>query len=208
MIIIDLDDTIFQTKSMNPQIFDPAISIVKRYYETQAEERKVDEIISALWSKPVDVVFTNFKTPQTVVSDFYHQIANIDYNQLDIQPYDDYKIISSLPGKKILVTTGLQELQKAKIKALGIEKDFDSVHIDDPRKRPRQHKIDIFKQILLETKKAPSDIWVIGDNPESELKAGKQLGMRTIQRKSSTKLSSVYADFEIESFEELKNILA
>ena len=50
-------------------------------------------------------------------------------------------------------------------------------------------------------------MYLIGDNPESEIKAGKKLGMRTIQRKSDSKVSSKYSDYEIESFEELKEII-
>jgi len=33
MLILDLDDTIFETKSMNPQIFDSAISLIKNHYD-------------------------------------------------------------------------------------------------------------------------------------------------------------------------------
>ncbi|MEM9889028.1 MAG: HAD hydrolase-like protein [Bacteroidota bacterium] len=93
------------------------------------------------------------------------------------------------------------------VKALGIENDFDAIFIDDPRQTPRQHKMDIFKQILFETKKDPKEIYVIGDNPASEIKAGKQLGMKTIQRKSRHKKIAKFADYVIESFEELGSII-
>jgi len=192
---------------MNPKIFNDAISVVKRYYDTSELNVKVGEIISELWSKPVDEVFLKYKTPKTIVDEFYNKIADIDFSKLKIKPFDDYEAIQSISIKKILVTTGLRELQTAKIKALGIASDFDSIRIDDPREKPRQYKMDIFKQILTETKKSPKEIWIIGDNPESEIKAGKILGMRTIQRKSKTKESSEYADFEIASFRELKNII-
>jgi len=39
---------------------------------------------------------------------------------------------------KILVTTGLIELQQAKIKTLGIGADFKQIHIDEPRLEPPQ----------------------------------------------------------------------
>lgn len=207
MLILDLDDTIFETKSMNPRIFDSAITLIKNHYEQNYSELEYEKIIKELWSYPVDVVFAKYNTKKSLVTEFYRMIEEIDYQKLEIKTFEDYKEIKTIEMKKILVTTGLQKLQLAKIKALKIENDFDHICIDDPRLFPRKHKIDIFKQILLSTKKEPQEIWVIGDNPESEIKSGKVLGMKTIQRKSNSKKTSEYADFKIESFEELKGII-
>lgn len=205
LLIFDLDDTIFQTNSINPKIVKPAISILKEYY--YSTEVEVGDIISALWSKPIDFVFEKFKTPKSIVSKFYKQVEKIDFKQLKIELFEDYQIVQSIRKRKILVTTGIKELQMAKIRALGIESDFESIKIDDPRFNPRKHKLDIFSEILNTTELTPTEIWVIGDNPDSEIKAGKKLGMNTIQRKSKTKKSSEYADYEIESFNELIQIL-
>ncbi|MEM1119221.1 MAG: HAD family hydrolase [Bacteroidota bacterium] len=207
MIILDLDDTIFQTSSMNPKIFDSAFSVLRNYYESVDLSANVDKIITALWTNPIDVVLTQCKIPTTVVSAFYKQIESVDFNTLSITPFEDYEIMQSIEINKILVTTGLTQLQMAKVKALEIKSDFDAIKIDDPRIKPRQYKLDIFRQILIQSKIDPKKIWVIGDNPNSELKAGKQLGMNTIQRRSASKQSSKYADYEISSFEEIVDIL-
>ena len=207
MLIFDLDDTIFQTNSMNPEIFESAISVLRDYYTTSESNVNLEELIARLWSHPVTVVFSKYNTPQDIVAQFYQAIASIDYSELDIKTYDDYKEINSFLCPKILVTTGFKELQLAKIKALGIESDFDSIYIDDPRENPRQEKLDIFKTILKESQKAPQEVWVIGDNPDSEIKAGNSLHMKTIQRKSATKEVSKDADHQIESFTELFDIV-
>jgi len=207
MLLLDLDDTIFQTNSMNPKIFDSAISVIRKYYSSKKTEENIEKIELELWSNPIDVVFSKYQTPKIIRTEFYKRIRNINYATLNISTFKDYEVIKSLAVTKILVTTGLKELQLGKIKALGIESDFESIHIDDPQIKPRQYKIDIFKQILNDSKIAPEEIWVIGDNPDSEIKAGKKLGMRTIQRKSNSKKSSKFSDYEIESFEELKGIL-
>lgn len=207
MLILDLDNTIFETKSMDSKIFDSAFALIEKYYTDNKLGIKSEEIITDLWSIPVDVVFAKYNTPTDLVSAFYKQIEEIDYEELDIKTYDDYIEIQKLKDIKILVTTGFKELQLAKIKALGIESDFDEIHIDDPRLNPRNHKIDIFRQILMNTKKKPEEIWVIGDNPESEIQSGKKLGMKTIQRKSINMKSSEFADYEIDTFNELKEIL-
>ncbi len=207
MLILDLDDTIFETKSMNPRIFDSAITVIEKYYGQNNLGVKPKEIIAELWSFPIDVVFEKYNTPESVSGDFYKKIGEIDFQELAIKTFDDYSEIKRFGKQKILVTTGLKELQLAKIKALDIEDDFDRIYIDDPRLIPRKHKIDIFRQILLESNKEAQEIWVIGDNPESEIKSGKDLGMKTIQRKSKSKDFSEFADFKIESFEELEEII-
>lgn len=207
MLILDLDDTIFETKSMDSRIFNPAISILKEYYSTVNSDSELEEIVATLWSKPIDVVFLKYPVPETIVSDFFKEIEKIDSQKLNIIPFDDYKELIALPFRKVLVTTGIKELQMAKIKALGIEADFDFIYIDDPRLNPRQHKADIFKQLLNETNISPKDIWVIGDNPTSELKAGFELDFNTIQMAKFGQEKSEYAHYCISSFQELIPIL-
>jgi len=71
MLILDLDDTIFETKSMNPKIFDEAIDIIKNYYTDREEATDSEKVIQALWSIPVDEVFTKYKTEEYIKAKFY-----------------------------------------------------------------------------------------------------------------------------------------
>lgn len=207
MIVLDLDDTIFATKTMNPRIFDSAISLIEQYFSSMDSEKKAQMVISDLWSKPIDHVLRTHCTPEAIIAKFYREISRIDYSTLNIKPFSDYDEVRKLPTRKFLVTTGLSELQMAKISALGIESDFEAIYIDDPRLTPRNTKSKIFKKLLLETKKSPKDIWIIGDNPASEIRAGKELGMRTVQRKTEGIARSKLADFEIQNFKELRAII-
>lgn len=186
MIIIDLDDTIFETKTMNPEVFKDSLSIIRKYYFREPDE-KIDQILKELCEIPIDSVFKKYKTPQLIIQDFYRAISKMDYKSLNIKPFEDYKIFKNIEMSKILVTTGLKELQLAKISALGISGDFESIFIDDPRMNPRNSKLKIFKRILLESNLKAQSIWVIGDNPNSEISAGHELGMNTIQRSSDSK---------------------
>lgn len=207
MLILDLDDTIFETKSMNPRIFDSAMAVIGNHYETYHSKAKSEEIINALWSYPIDIVFKKYNVEEVLINQFYQMVNEIDFRELEIKTFEDYKELKKLDARKTLVTTGLKELQYAKIKALGIENDFEGIFVDDPRVVPRRTKIDIFRQLLADTKLAPHQFWVIGDNPESEIKAGNELGMKTIQRTSKSKELSKLADYKIDSFEELEAIL-
>ena len=95
-------------------------------------------MIQALWSIPVDEVFTKYKTEEYIKAKFYKKIAEIDYTNLNIENFHDYPLPHKINMDKILVTTGLIELQQAKIKTLGIGADFKQIHIDEPRLEPPQ----------------------------------------------------------------------
>jgi len=206
MLIIDLDNTIFETKSINPAIFNPAINLIEEYYQSKNENSIAQKIISELWTKPMDEVFYKNKTPEKVRHQFYNKLNEIDYN-LNITTYNDYNILKKMPHKKILVTTGYKKLQLAKIKALKIRDDFKDIVIDDPLSKNRKYKLGIFKEILEKEKLRPKEIWVIGDSIENEIKAGKQLGMNTIQRIKPGVEKSKFSDHGITSFQELNTII-
>lgn len=99
----------------------------------------------------------------------------------------------------------MTNLQKAKIEALGISSDFKDIFVDDPFDSNRKQKIGLFQEIS--KTKVPNQYWVIGDNPESELKSGKSLGMNTIQRITEEQKVSVYSYYSIRTFNELEGIL-
>ena len=153
------------------------------------------------------MVFSKHNIPNRITTSFYEEIAKIDDKQLSIKPFQDYSEVNSLTYKKVLVTTGLRELQMAKINALNIASNFEDIYIDDPRELPRKDKQLIFQSIIKQYQIEPKNIWVIGDNPTSEIRIGKALGMNTIQRKSESKSSTLDADYVIESFTELRKII-
>ena len=206
MLILDLDDTIFLTSSMNPKIFDSAINVIETFCQN-VSSLNTDTVINELWTKPIDSVFHNYSIPTEIKTKFYHEISQINYTNLKIEPFNDYLELRNYKMDKILVTTGLSELQNAKIDALGIRSDFSKIFIDDPRKIPRDTKFKIFKEILKSTNKSAEQIWVIGDNPESEIEAAYKLGINTIQRKSNSKTKSKKTKYYISNFNEMSRIL-
>ena len=96
-------------------------------------------------------------------------------------PFKDYASVKEMDCRKFLVTTGITKLQQAKITALFNDEDFDEIIIDDPYKENRLGKKNIFSDIAYRYNLKPSQIWIIGDNPDSEIAAGNALGMNTVQ---------------------------
>ena len=206
MLILDLDDTIFLTSSMDPKIFGSALKVIESYNQEEST-LNTESLINELWSEPIDSVFDHYSIPKEIKNEFYREISRINYTELKIEPFNDYSEIRKYKMDKILVTTGLSELQNAKIDALDIRNDFAKIFIDDPRIKPRNTKFKIFQEILKSTNKSPDQIWVIGDNPNSEIEAAYKLGLNTIQRKSITKIKSKMTKYYISNFNELDKIL-
>lgn len=206
MLILDLDNTIFETKSISPKIFQPILDLIKDYYQSINENETANQLIEELWSIPIDEVFKKYHTPDEIKQHTYKKLNELDYT-LEIATYDDYDILKSIPKEKTLVTTGYEKLQLAKVEALNIGSDFKSIFIDNPLSQQRKYKLGIFKEILEKEKLKPEEVWVIGDSVDNEIKAGKALGMNTIQRLKTGVQKSEYSDYGIESFQELNSII-
>jgi putative hydrolase of the HAD superfamily len=77
------------------------------------------------------------------------------------------------------LTTGFSGLQRNKIDCLGITHDFEEIFIIDPT-QTNQIKKDIFELILTKYNYTTDDVVVIGDDLNSEIKAAKDLGIKSI----------------------------
>jgi len=206
MLILDLDNTIFETKSISPKIFQPVFNLIENYYQS-INNINTNQLIAELWSVPIDVVFKKYRIPEVIQQHIYKTLTELDYN-LNINTYDDYHILKNLQQDKILVTTGYEKLQLAKIKALQIGSDFKEIFIDDPLSNNRKFKLGIFEDILINNNLKPKEVWVIGDSSDNEIKAGHALGMNTIQRLKPGSKKSEHADYGITSFQELKSLIS
>ncbi len=206
MLILDLDNTIFETKSIKPELFMPVLDVIEEYYHSINEYTLGKQLFQEFWSIPMDKVFAKYKTPKKIRDQAFQKFNEIKFH-LEINTYDDYDILKSIQKEKILVTTGYEKLQFAKIKALNIKQDFKEILIDNPDSINRKFKYGIFKKILEKENLKPEEVWVIGDSVDNEIKAGKELGMNTIQRLNNGDQKSSLSDFAISTFHELKNII-
>ena len=204
-IILDLDDTIFQTKSMDAKIFEPFFNHLILKLKTNFDQQIIERIVSDLWQRPFDIVIKKYTIPFTTIAESIDLLENLDLD-LKISTFQDYTFIKNIQTKKLLVTTGLTALQKAKIKALKIENDFDKIIINDTLKETKT-KQDIFYELKLEFKLNPETTYVIGDNPESEIKAGNALNFTTIQILRENVIRGNNARHYINSFDELGLII-
>ncbi len=204
-IILDLDDTIFQTKSMDAKIFNDFFEHLTLNLALQFNQVTIDAIIKDLWSSAWDLVISKYNIPKETILSSIDVLDNLDL-KLTISTYPDYQFIKELSVTKFLVTTSLTSLQKAKIRALNIENDFEKIVINDTFIQAKT-KLDIFRELITEYNLIPEKTIVIGDNSASEIAAGNKLNMITIQILRSGVTRGNNAKHYIKSFEELSSLI-
>jgi len=93
-----------------------------------------------------------------------------------------HEVLAALADRGIalhLVTFGVPAAQTRKIEVLGIRDFFVSVHIVPFTDGP--DKTEVFRSIVDANGLEPSEVWVVGDRPPGEIRAGNALGLRTVR---------------------------
>lgn len=178
-LILDLDNTIYPVNSISENLFAELFGILDQYSETinAGDAGKVDKIKDEMTRRPFQYIVDEFSLNEEVSNKMTELLRNMAYSR-PMTPFDDYRHVRAIALDKFLVTTGYPKLQWSKVKMLGIEDDFKHIHIVDPDVS-QQTKKDVFEEIMQTHNYVINDLLVIGDDPESEIKAAKTLGIDT-----------------------------
>jgi len=175
-IILDLDNTIYPVSSIADHLFNELFDFLDQHIAGEGIEH-INKAKEDLKRIPYQKVADKYQFSELVKNKGLELLNNIKYNR-PMQPFDDYKQIREVKITKFLVTTGFTKLQWSKVKMLNIEADFEAIHIVDPELSPLTKK-DIFASILEKYDYKTQDVLIIGDDPESEIKAASDLGIDT-----------------------------
>ena len=93
-----------------------------------------------------------------------------------LNPSADYHLIKALKGQKFIVTAGFYKQQTSKVKMLGIADDFEEVCVVDVTV---SNKKEAFQKLIDQYQLNKAEILIIGDDAESEIKYGLELGIDT-----------------------------
>jgi len=175
-LILDLDNTIYPVSSISENLFAGILKVI----DENSAHMPPQDLIDA----KDDMTRRNFH----LVADTYNFGPELKQKGIDLlkemtytlpmQPFEEYEHVRAINLPKFLVTLGFTKLQWSKVKMLGIEGDFDEIHIVDPE-TSNQTKKDIFADILARHGYAADEVLVIGDDPESEIRAATLLGIDT-----------------------------
>lgn len=200
-LIFDLDDTIYPIKSIADKLFADLYALIRENMTDTVYQNAKEDLLTMPFQK---------------VADRYHFSNNLKNEGMKISretvfdgemlPFEDYLPIRDLQIEKFLVTAGYTKTQKSKIKLLDLKEDFREIFIPDPAKSDLTKK-DVFKQIMVKYQYEPSEILVIGDNPEAEIADAKELGIETYLYDYQQKYSPALADYYGLNYENLPEIL-
>lgn len=171
-IILDLDNTIYPAAAIGKEVFAPLMELIR---ESNDFNDQIPEIEQEINRKPFQQVAAKFGFSPTFANECYFLLMRMTYDK-PIDPFEDYMLLQKLPLNRYLVTSGFKNLQWSKIHNLGIEQDFKEIHVVDALTSNLTKK-DVFADILDRAGLQPEDVLVIGDDPENEIKAAKELGI-------------------------------
>jgi len=202
-LILDLDNTIYPVSSILGNLFSEIFSLidVADYLSEQVKLNAKDE----LTRRPYHLVADKYNFSDELKEYGHDLLKEITYNQ-PMQPFGEYEYIRSSALIKFLVTIGFTKLQWSKVKMLDIEKDFAEIHIVDPELSTRTKK-DVFADILKRHHLSSSEVLVIGDDPESEIKAAMELGIDTFLYDPEHRHPDVPATFKSLSLKDALDLL-
>lgn len=202
-LILDLDNTIYPVKSIAADLFEKLFQLIDE--EIGSDKQKATKAKDELTRRPYQLVADEFGFSKELRQKGLGLLKNFIYDK-PMQPYPEYHPLSALAIDKFLVTTGFTKLQNSKIEQLGIKAHFKKIYIVDPE-MSKINKGDIFQQIMLENGYAAHDLLVIGDDPQSEIKFARELGIDTYLFDPELKFPGVDATYRSHDFNAVPGIV-
>lgn len=169
-----MDNTIYPVHSIGFKLFRVLFDII----EQSGSYSNMEEIKAALMKRPFQVVAADYGFSDQLKHDCLALLQELTVEEA-MQPFEDYAEIRKIDLPKYLVTTGFPKLQRSKVAQLGIEADFAGIFIVDLNE-PGASKKAKFQQIMKENNLAPADLIVVGDDVNSEIRAGQELGIDAV----------------------------
>jgi putative hydrolase of the HAD superfamily len=207
-LILDLDNTIYPVSSISENLFGQLFDILDLHNDiinTPDDANRIDRIKDEMTRRPFQHIADEFELAADLRDKMITALKNMAYS-LPMQTFEDYTHIRTIPLEKFLVTTGFRKLQMSKVKMLGIELDFKSIHIVDPEVSKHTKK-DVFAAIMQTHNYSPADLLVIGDDPGSEIKAAQALGIDTFLFDPDNKYPHAEVTYRSNSLKDVLNIL-
>ncbi len=179
-IIFDLDNCLSAADESTRQLLEPVFDAVRQSNRGTLSDAALDQAFEDCWRDAFDVVARRHGFSREMLEAGWNAAARTEVTT-PLQGYPDLGALRALPGKLFLVTSGFRRLQESKISALRIAELFAEVHVDAIDEDNRRGKRRIFADILAAHHLSPDEVLVVGDSPDSEIEAGNQLGITTVQ---------------------------
>ncbi|HAL82876.1 MAG TPA: HAD family hydrolase [Mucilaginibacter sp.] len=201
-LILDLDNTIYPVSSIAEHLFERLFWLLDQT-EDGTNYEKIKDAKDELKRRPFHLVADKYNFGEELTEKGIDLLKNMAYD-LPMQPFEDYRYIQSANIPKFLVTTGFSKLQWSKVNMLGIGNDFAEIHIVDPE-TSQQTKREVFADIMNRHFYSTDELLVVGDDPESEIKAAGELGIDTFLFDPENKHPGANATYKSVSLRDVLN---
>jgi len=205
-IIFDLDSCLAAANEVGDGLFAPAFQAIRTANNGHVPEDQLRSAFADMWRFPFDFIANKYKFSAEMRAAGFAVLRQIEVRQ-PMHGYGDLGVLAELQCKLFLVTSGFRRLQQSKVDALNISHLFTEIHIDAIEEPNPKGKQPMMEAILRTHGFAPSEVLIVGDNPDSEIAAGNRLGITTIQTLRPGVHSSRAATYQIRNLEELKKIV-
>jgi putative hydrolase of the HAD superfamily len=172
-IFFDLDNTIYSVSSIADRLFGDLFRLLEESGELNGS---LDDVKKELMRIPYQKVAEEHGFSEELTRKGIDLLRHQVYEG-PIAPFDDYEEVRRLPVAKFLVTAGFPKLQQSKIDGMNLALDFKEVHVVDVEKTSKK---EVFEEIMHRNHFQPSEILVVGDDMDSEIKAAQELGMAAV----------------------------
>ena len=206
-LIFDLDNCLAPAMEIGSELYEPALKAIQDANLGTLSSSALDAVIHDIWWHPFDWMADKhgFSVPMQEAG--MREFAKIE-TEGPLFGYGDLSALDSFEIPLYLVTSGFRRLQESKVRALGIVDRFQAIYVDaldEPDTRIR--KKGIIQEILDTHGYSKDQIVVIGDSPHSEIKAAKELGIRSAQTLRPGVEPTPNATYQIQSLRELPALL-
>ncbi|PWS32160.1 hypothetical protein DF947_10335 [Pedobacter paludis] len=171
---IDLDNTIYFTKPNEAQLMNGIYSLLDKLDLGIAEEEK-ELAKKEMLRTPFQKVAKKYRFKPEATEQAIAYLSNRSVTA-PLIPSEDYHYIKNLKGRKFIVTAGFPKQQNSKVAMLGIAEDFEEVFVVDAGS---SNKKEAFLYLIEKYKLSKEEILIIGDDADSEIKFGLELGIET-----------------------------
>lgn len=201
-VIFDLDNCLAAADEAGEELFAPAFEAIRAANKGRLSDAELAAAFADVWRHALDRVADKHHFSEEMYRAGFDAFRRLEV-QRPLHGYGDLHALHKLSIPRILVTSGFRRLQESKIAALGIRGLFDEIHVHAIDEAGSPGKKDTFLEILSRRGWQPREVVVVGDNAESEIAAGNELGMPTLQILRAGVPFSAAAGGHIRSLDEL-----
>lgn len=212
-VLFDLDNTLLNRDASVKKFIELQYERLQKYIEHIPKEKYITRFIELddrgyVWKDKVYQQLTDELAIDAITWEklFQDYLDNFKYCCV---PFEHLiEILNVLKECNItlgMITNGYGQFQMANIKALDIEKYFDTILISEWEGIKKPNPL-IFKRATERLGVKPNQCLFVGDHPANDVKAAKELGMKSIWKRDP-QWSQVEADFIIKDLSEIPFII-